>query len=160
MNRRCFVGAAVGYAATMAPFSRCLTKSHGSSCLSLEKVLDKPIDLDHIGATEYILALHVVIKSNLASIALVQRYLRLGYSAACMLLKAMEETGVVSRCFGSNGYRTVLLDPISRKTILAKLDAGKHRTSVLTRRQFELGWSTSTGEEVYLNTKRPVEQSW
>ena len=52
-------------------------------------------------------AVHVVLTHQQASVGLVQRQLRLGYSRAVRLMEAMEEAGIVSQQLGPDGLREV-----------------------------------------------------
>jgi len=55
----------------------------------------------------YELAVQVVLERKQASIGLVQRTLRLGYSRTVRLMEAMAEAGIVSQGLGLDGFREV-----------------------------------------------------
>ncbi len=114
MNRRYFVGATLGFALTTVPTAKCFA--------NIETPFDEPypelLGFVPTAASRYRLALYVVLTSNHASISLVQRRLRLGYSATVLLFKVMEDAGVISRHLATNGYRKILLNASSRAALL------------------------------------------
>jgi DNA segregation ATPase FtsK/SpoIIIE-like protein len=59
-------------------------------------------------------AVAVVIANNKASIALVQRHLKIGYSHAARLLKSMEQVGLIGSEY-VHGYRQLLKPHINQR---------------------------------------------
>jgi DNA segregation ATPase FtsK/SpoIIIE-like protein len=53
-------------------------------------------------------AVCIVLENQLASVALIQRHLKLGYAKALRLMDAMAEEGVVSEEIAEDGYRKIL----------------------------------------------------
>ena len=57
--------------------------------------------------TAYEQAVKLVLDRQLASVALIQRSLRLGYSNAKTLLEDMAKAGIVSHDIGDDGFRVI-----------------------------------------------------
>jgi DNA segregation ATPase FtsK/SpoIIIE-like protein len=57
---------------------------------------------------QYERAVRLVVANQQASIALVQRYLKLGYARAVRLMEAMETAGIIGEHIESDGYRALI----------------------------------------------------
>lgn len=53
-------------------------------------------------------AVCIVLENQLASVALIQRHLKLGYTKALRLMEAMVAAGMVSEEIADDGYRKIL----------------------------------------------------
>lgn len=76
-------------------------------------------------------AVEIVLKNRRASISLIQRHLRIGYSRAADLIEEMEQAGLVS-AMRSNGNREVLIPPQDANTFgknRGRADAAKLKSS-------------------------------
>jgi DNA segregation ATPase FtsK/SpoIIIE-like protein len=60
------------------------------------------------GEDLYRLAVRIVLENQLASVALIQRHLKLGYSEALRLMGVMVANGVLSKDVAEDGYRKIL----------------------------------------------------
>lgn len=66
-------------------------------------------------------AVRIVFEERLASIALVQRRLRLGYGRTVAMFETMKAQGLVSSFLGPDGFRQLLLSPFRRRQMLQQL---------------------------------------
>lgn len=109
MNRRQFIRANVCIGiATHLPFHD--SASNASRC-------DRPIRIE--APLLFDAALFVVLDRQLASIALVQRTLRLAYREAVAVFNILADTGLISRHLRADGYRQILMDDASQARFLA-----------------------------------------
>ena len=94
-------------------------RASGFDCVT-ESSCPHEFQIGNQTSTLYAAALFVVLDRQLASIALVQRHLRLGYSAAVTAFDALSESGAISRNCEIDGYRRILMDDASQENFLAQ----------------------------------------
>jgi DNA segregation ATPase FtsK/SpoIIIE-like protein len=70
-------------------------------------------------------AILVVLTHGQASISLIQRRLRIGYSKALVLMDAMAGANIVSRDVKDDGHRAILLSYGDQCELILKLQAGQ-----------------------------------
>ena len=78
-------------------------------------------------------AVTTVVTTGAASVALLQRRLRVGYARAGRLIDLMEERGIISGFDGSKA-RKVLIDEGDVPRVLAQLGGGRRPAAAATRR--------------------------
>ncbi len=74
-----------------------------------------------------------MVTTGAASVALLQRRLRVGYARAGRLIDLMEERGIISGFDGSKA-RKVLIDEGDVPRVLAQLGGGRRPAAAATRR--------------------------
>jgi DNA segregation ATPase FtsK/SpoIIIE-like protein len=84
---------------------------HFTSSLQ-EPVMSNPVNTPASNSADaedlYQQAVCIVLENQLASVALIQRHLKLGYSQALRLMESMVANGVVSEEIAKDGYRRIL----------------------------------------------------
>lgn len=70
-------------------------------------------------------AIIVVLTHGQASISLIQRRLRIGYSTALGLMNAMARGSIVSRDVMDDGYRAILLSDNEQREMILRLQVGQ-----------------------------------
>lgn len=91
---------------------------------------ERPVPSDRAIAPDplYAQAVAIVMKNKKASISLVQRHLKLGYSRAAGLLHSMEQAGLIST-HHVNGYRQILATATQHRLLVDSDDhSGKWQT--------------------------------
>lgn len=71
--------------------------------------------------------MQLVLENRQASVALLQRQLKLGHGAAVKLMVRMEKAGLVSSYFEADGLRKILLTDDQRKALLIELGVTRGR---------------------------------
>lgn len=82
-----------------------------------------PVKASGTASTDALLqrAIIVVLTHRQASISLIQRHLRIGYSTALGFMDAMARDNIVSRDIKDDGYRAILLSDSDQSEMILKL---------------------------------------
>jgi S-DNA-T family DNA segregation ATPase FtsK/SpoIIIE len=88
-------------------------KKLGKPSYNMELVKEETTEIDDISEDEmddkYFEALELVQKKGMASISMIQRYLKIGYNRAARIMEIMEKQGIVAPSDGTSKPREVLI---------------------------------------------------
>lgn len=131
MDRRlCLHTLTIVTAGTWLPSAAFADKPHRPPVSSPLPSNERPVPSDRAIAPDplYAQAVAIVMKNKKASISLVQRHLKLGYSRAAGLLHSMEQAGLISN-HHVNGYRQILATASQRRLQVDSINlSGKWQT--------------------------------